>query len=107
MSDLPNEPPDEPANNGDHECDRVPAGPVNGDAANRVTRFSGCDCVQECPIALNTSGRGADLVLGDTGVSPAVLMSFGWNSLRRTEVFILKSANFSCYLLSSSILRSE
>ena len=29
-SNLPNEPLDEPVNDGDRECDRVPAGPVNG-----------------------------------------------------------------------------
>ena len=46
--------------------------------------------LQECPIAFNTSGRGADLALGDTSASPVVLMSFGWNSPQRTEVFILK-----------------
>jgi hypothetical protein len=103
----PNEPLDELANDGDRECDRMPAGPVNGDATNGVTGFSGCDCVWECPVAFNTSGGGADLALGDTGANPTVLMWFGWNSPRRTEVFILKSANLSCHLLSSSILRSE
>ena len=60
-------------------------------------------CVCACAI----SGSGAVFGPGEGGARPTVFMSSGWKRPRRTEVFNLKSANFSCHSSSSSTATSE